>query len=67
MGGGVMGETRLFPAIRQRLLHWLGGYIDRSEILDAGGGFIVPAALGERAGVLGGIALAMGAADSSRR
>jgi fructokinase len=66
MGGGVMSETRLFPAIRQRLLHWLGGYIDRSEILDASGQYVVPAALGERAGVLGGIALAMGAAERSR-
>jgi fructokinase len=62
MGGGVMTETRLFPAIRQRLLHWLGGYIDRSEILEAGAHYIVPAALGERAGVLGCIALAVDAA-----
>jgi fructokinase len=68
MGGGVMNETRLFPAIRQRLLHWLGGYIDRSEILDAGEHYVVPAALGERAGVLGSIALAVdaAAAETSR-
>ena len=62
MGGGVMIETRLFPLIRQRLLHWLGGYIDRNEILDAGDDYVVPAALGEHAGVLGCIALAVDAA-----
>jgi fructokinase len=62
LGGGVMAETRLFPAIRQRLLHWLGGYIDRSEILESCEHYVVPAALGERAGVLGCIALAADAA-----
>ncbi|MDP9090905.1 MAG: ROK family protein [Pseudomonadota bacterium] len=69
MGGGVMIETRLFPVIRQRLLHWLGGYIDRNEILDAGEDYVVPAALGEDAGVLGCIALAVDAAAAvaSRR
>ena len=33
VGGGVMGE-RLFPLVRRRTLHWLGGYVDRREILD---------------------------------
>ena len=32
MGGGVMARTS-FPAVRRRTLHWLGGYIDRREIL----------------------------------
>jgi fructokinase len=65
MGGGVMAQERLFPGIRQRMLHWLGGYIDRSEILDEVAGYVVPPALGARAGVLGGISLAMAAAAAS--
>ena len=34
MGGGVMSQQRLFPLVRQRMRHWLGGYIDRREILE---------------------------------
>lgn len=67
MGGGVMAERRLFPLIRQRLLHWLGGYIERKEILDAGEDYVISAALGERAGVLGCIALAVDAAGAASR
>ncbi len=67
MGGGVMTERRLFPLIRQRLLHWLGGYVERNEILDAGEDYVTPAALGERAGVLGCIALAVDAAGAASR
>jgi fructokinase len=33
MGGGVMSQARLLPRIRARLRHWLGDYIDRSEVL----------------------------------
>ena len=62
IGGGVMAQERLFPVIRQRMLHWLGGYIDRSEILVDSHEYLVPPTLGARAGVLGGIALAIGAA-----
>ena len=32
-GGGVMSQMRLLPPIRRRLRQWLGGYIDRHEIL----------------------------------
>src|SRR6201999_471978 len=49
LGGGVMSE-RLFPLVRQRTLHWLGGYIDRPEILNGIESYIVPPALGARAG-----------------
>jgi fructokinase len=62
MGGGVMDQKRLFPGIRQRMQHWLGGYIDRSEMLADVQHYIVPPALGARAGVLGGISLAIDAA-----
>jgi fructokinase len=62
MGGGVMSQSRLLPLIRPRMQHWLGGYIDRREI---GGGidrYVVAPELGDRAGVLGALVLAMRAA-----
>jgi fructokinase len=64
MGGGVMTETRLFPLIRQRMLHWLAGYIDRVELLQHADQYVVPPALGARAGVLGALSLALSARDS---
>jgi fructokinase len=65
MGGGVMNNTRLLPLIRPRLRHWLGGYINRSEILEDADRYVVAPALGERAGVLGALVLAMDAAASA--
>ena len=63
VGGGVMAE-RLFPLLRRRTQHWLGGYIDRREILTDIERFIAPPALGDRAGVLGALCLAV---DAGRR
>jgi fructokinase len=62
MGGGVMAQTRLLPPIRQRMRHWLGGYIDRSEILVDADHYVVAPQLGHRSGILGALALAMDAA-----
>jgi fructokinase len=62
MGGGVMNQTRLLGPIRQRMRHWLGGYIDRNEVLSDDSSYIVTPALGGRAGVLGALALAIDAA-----
>jgi fructokinase len=64
LGGGVMNQTELLPAIRRRLLHWLGGYVDRAEILDAIDEYVVPPALQAQSGVLGAVLLAM---DASMR
>jgi fructokinase len=64
MGGGVLSQSRLLPLIRRRLLHWLGGYIDRSEILADADRYIVPPALGEQAGVLGALVLALRASGA---
>lgn len=61
LGGGAMAE-RLFPLVRRRALDWLGGYIDRREILEDIERYIVPPALGSRAGVLGALCLALTAA-----
>ena len=62
IGGGVMSQERLFPLVRTRMLHWLGGYIDRGEILPDIDGYVVPPGLGARAGVMGALCLAMSAA-----
>jgi len=62
MGGGVMAQTRLLPPIRERMREWLAGYIDRSEILVAADRYVVAPGLGERAGILGALVLAMDAA-----
>jgi fructokinase len=64
MGGGVMNQ-RLLPLIRRRMLVWLGGYIERSEILTDTDGYLVPAALGDEAGVLGALLLAMQASGEN--
>ncbi|MBP8129522.1 MAG: ROK family protein [Candidatus Hydrogenedentes bacterium] len=62
LGGGVMEQAHLFPRIRARFLSLLNGYIQRPEILRDIGLYIVPPGLGNRAGVLGAIALAQDAA-----
>jgi fructokinase len=62
MGGGVMSQTRLLPLIRARMRYWLGGYIDRSEIGSGIDRYVVAPELGDRAGVLGALVLAMQAA-----
>jgi fructokinase len=58
MGGGVMSQSRLLPLIRARMRH----YIDRSEIGSGIDRYVVAPELGERAGVLGALVLAMHAA-----
>jgi fructokinase len=60
IGGGVMNQDRLFPLVRLRMQHWLGGYIDRPEILNADR-YIVAPALGAQSGVLGALKLAINA------
>jgi fructokinase len=59
LGGGVMHRSHLFPLVRKKVAGLLAGYI-RSPALVGDGleSYIVPPALGDRAGVLGGIALA---------
>jgi fructokinase len=59
MGGGVMSQERLLPAIRRRLQFWLGGYVDRSEILASVDHYVVAPGLGIRSGILGALALGL--------
>lgn len=57
LGGGVMQQRHLFPLIRSQVQDLLNGYIQSPMIGDRIDEYIVPPALGNRAGVLGGIAL----------
>jgi len=58
LGGGVMERTALFPAIREKTLEILNGYIQHDTILKGMEHYIVPPALGNRAGMLGALAMA---------
>ncbi len=57
LGGGVMHQRQLFPEIRRRLQERLAGYVRSPAILDDVESYIVPPGLGDRAGVLGALAL----------
>lgn len=59
LGGGVMQHARLFPAIRARAQHWLGGYIARHQVEDGIDDYIVPPGLDDRSGILGALFMAM--------
>jgi len=61
LGGGVMNQPQLFPLVRQKVLESLNGYVQHLQILENIEKFIVPPGLGNQAGVLGAIALAMDA------
>jgi fructokinase len=61
LGGGVMKEKQLFPMIRREIQTILNGYVQVPAILDDIDAYVVPPALGDRAGVLGAIALAQDA------
>ena len=58
LGGGVMHQQQLFPMIRQMVQSRLRGYYQVPAITSAIDTYIVPPALGDNAGMLGGIALA---------
>jgi fructokinase len=62
LGGGVMQQRQLFPLVRRRVQELLNGYLSAPAILDQIDDYIVPPGLGDRAGVLGAIALAQHAA-----
>jgi fructokinase len=59
LGGGVMTQLRLFPAIRPRMRHWLGGYVQRAELHAGIDDYLVAPGLGAQAGILGALALAI--------
>ena len=59
IGGGVMRQPALLPLIRTEVPHLLGGYCPLPPMER----YLVPPTLGEHAGVLGAIALAIDAAN----
>ncbi len=57
MGGGVMvGQRHLFPKLRSAMTQSLGGYVAHPDVAMAET-YVVPAALGDRAGPLGAVLL----------
>ncbi len=58
LGGGVMQQRLLFPMIREKTSKYLNNYIQADPILDHMDEYIVPAGLGNHAGIFGAIALA---------
>jgi fructokinase len=58
LGGGVMHQQALYPLIREKVRSTLNGYLQTPLILERLDEYIVPPGLGDRAGVLGDIALA---------
>ena len=59
MGGGVMQQEHLFPAIRSRVQSHLNGYVQAYAVLHDIDRYIVPPGLGNNAGVLGAMGLAL--------
>lgn len=69
VGGGVMKEPSLLPRVRRRVVELAAGYFDVAELADGIDDYIVPPALGDRAGVVGALELARanGASPQSQR
>lgn len=65
MGGGVCEQPHLLPLVRRNVRQWLNGYVQSPAILEDQEleRYIVTPGLGNRAGVLGAIALAQQAAQ----
>jgi fructokinase len=59
LGGGVMTRAILWPLVRKKLVALLGGYVSSPALGGRIDQYVVAPALGERAGVLGALALAI--------
>ena len=64
LGGGVGSHPNILPRVRKQTQAALNGYIHAAEITEHIDAFIVAPGLGDRAGVLGAIALAMAAGSN---
>lgn len=65
LGGGVMHQPQLFPLVRREVQQLLNGYLQVPQITRHIDEYIVPPGLGDRAGMLGAIALAQQAARNA--
>ena len=61
LGGGVMQQAHLFPRVRAEVLRLLNRYVPLPALGEEIDAYLVPPALGDRAGVLGALALAQDA------
>ncbi|BCB05851.1 ROK family protein [Bacillus sp. KH172YL63] len=59
LGGGVMNQKQLFPLIREQVTAMLGGYVHHKQILEDIDSYIVPPGLGDNAGLVGSLGLAL--------
>lgn len=59
MGGGVMDVPGLLPKVREKTVNYLNNYVQHPAITERIDQYIVPPALGNKAGVLGAIALGL--------
>lgn len=66
LGGGVMKQGHLFSRIRREVQRLLNGYLPFPLIRERIDEYIIPPALGEKAGVLGAIALAQQSAEMAK-
>jgi fructokinase len=57
MGGGVMDVPGLIKNVREKTVTYLNGYVQHPAITERISSYIVPPGLGNKAGVLGAIAL----------
>ncbi len=58
LGGGVMQQPHLFELVRQKTKTYVNNYVQHPSVLEEIDQYIVSPALGDKAGVLGAIALA---------
>ena len=65
MGGGVMSHPPLLGLIRAQVVELLNNYVRAPEVIEQIDEYIVAPALGGRAGVLGGLALAERALEAT--
>ena len=63
VGGGVMERAALMPMVRRRLRELVAGYLETPLLGEAVDSYLVAPGLGDRAGVLGAIALAQDLAE----
>jgi fructokinase len=57
LGSGVMQQSQLFPLVRQKLLASLNQYVQHPALLEHTEQYVVPAALGQLAGLYGAFEL----------
>lgn len=65
LGGGVMKQRHLFPAIRAEVSKNLNGYVKSDQILKEIDQYIVPPGLGDNAGLCGALALGLAALEKA--